>query len=265
MNALAKRVAELVKVMGRVVERADVEAVHDLRVGVRRVAAGIRRCPDEVRHPRRFRREVKAIRERAAVVRDRDVTRQLLRRYGLPAADPAFVYLQGQRDLAASQLRGFVAKLLRRERPERWQRWLAGGGARGRDSGTATSLSEDVERFFEAGERAAGSSDLALVHEFRIAVKLIRYTLELLDPPGAASRLKRLRQVQQQIGEMNDARVAEEFLSGLPKRSAGARRLPRRLRTEASAKLALFQRTWRRHFRARVRAEWLVWALESEQ
>ena len=107
--------------MRRTAETPSIDAVHDLRVSVRRATEGLRIFTPEAR---RLRKEIKAIRERAAAVRDRDVTRQLLRRHRLPAMDPAFVYLQGQRDLAASQLQVFLESLLHKDRPARWRRWI---------------------------------------------------------------------------------------------------------------------------------------------
>ena len=107
--------------MRRTAESASIEAVHDLRVSVRRATEGLRIFTPQAN---RLRKEIKAIRERAAAVRDRDVTRQLLRRHRLPATDPACVYLQGQRDLAASQLQLFLESLLRKDRPARWRRWI---------------------------------------------------------------------------------------------------------------------------------------------
>ena len=107
--------------MQKVAESPGVDAVHDLRVSIRRAAEGLRIFTPEAR---KLRKEIKAIRDHAATVRDRDVTRQLLRRHHLPATDPACVYLQGQRDLAASQLRQFLALQLGDDRPARWRRWI---------------------------------------------------------------------------------------------------------------------------------------------
>ena len=121
---MAHLMDELVAEMMHVVARADVDAVHDLRVSVRRAAAAVRLSESHVTHAQRLRKEIKVIRERASAVRDRDVTRHLLRRHRLPASDPACVYLQGQRDLAAAQLQDYLAKQFRRDRPQRWLKWL---------------------------------------------------------------------------------------------------------------------------------------------
>jgi CHAD domain-containing protein len=121
MKAALRLLDDLAEEMKRTADSPSIDAVHDLRVAVRRATEGIRIfAPDA----RRLRKEIKAVRERAAAVRDRDVTRQLLRRYHLPATDPAVVYLQGQRDLAAAQLQEFLVTQLKKDHPSRWKRWM---------------------------------------------------------------------------------------------------------------------------------------------
>ena len=121
MKSVAILIDALEAQMQKVAESPGVDAVHDLRVSIRRAAEGLRIFTPEAR---KLRKEIRAIRDHAANVRDRDVTRQLLRRHRLPATDPACVYLQGQRDLAASQLRQFLAGQLGDDRPARWRRWI---------------------------------------------------------------------------------------------------------------------------------------------
>ena len=116
---------QLATQMSRAAEDPSADAVHDLRVAVRRASQALRLFETELpAGSRRLRREIRAIRARAAAVRDRDVTGQLLRRHRLPSADPARVYLSGQRDLAAQQLRDYLERRLKKERPRKWQEWL---------------------------------------------------------------------------------------------------------------------------------------------
>lgn len=124
MKSLTHLVEDLVSVMRRAAEMPGIDAVHDLRVSVRRASEGLRIYRDQLPKARRLSKEIKAIRDLAAAVRDRDVTRQLLRRHRLPANDPASIYLQGQRDLAASQLQQFLLTHLREDSPHRWLKWL---------------------------------------------------------------------------------------------------------------------------------------------
>jgi CHAD domain-containing protein len=118
MQALLRLLDQLRANMERVADSVDVEPVHDLRVSVRRATEALRRCcPQAVK----LRKEIKAIREKAAAVRDRDVTRQILRRLRLPSSDPAMIYLSAQRDFAAADLQLFLRKQLRKQRPDRWK------------------------------------------------------------------------------------------------------------------------------------------------
>jgi len=122
-----------------------------------------------------------------------------------------------------------------------------------------------VEEFFAAGMFAARSKDQNELHKFRIAAKRLRYTIEILDPKGGEAWLRRLRLVQRQLGNMNDAFVAERYLRDLPSRSIQARPLPGKLRAEARAHIAAFQKTWQRRFGIRAEKAWLTWARGIEQ
>ena len=255
MKVLSKLLEVLVAEMNRTAETVGVEAVHDLRVSVRRASEGLRIFGDQVKHARRLRREIGPIREMAAAVRDRDVTRQLLRRNRLPAGDPACIYLQGQRDLAASQLQEFLRSQLREDRP---RRLVALSGE------VSAKLEPLVTTFFSAGRSAAASGKAQDLHAFRIRAKRLRYTIEILDPEGGGEWLARLRNVQQKLGDMNDAFVAEQYLRALPIRSALARPLAARLRAEADAHCAAFGKTWRRRFGERTEEAWLAWARSVE-
>lgn len=122
MKALAHRIDHLVAQMQRTAADIEAEAVHDLRVSVRRATEALRIYREQVPKARKLGKEIKAVRDLAAAVRDRDVTFQLLRRHRLPVSDPACIYLQGQRDLAAQQLQEFLKRHL--SRTDRWRRWI---------------------------------------------------------------------------------------------------------------------------------------------
>lgn len=117
-----------------------------------------------------------------------------------------------------------------------------------------------VERFFAAGKRAAASDDVEELHEFRIAAKRLRYSIEILDREGGQDRLKRLRRVQQILGEMNDANVAAEFLLSLPSLSAAAKPLPATLQQKAKGQIAAFRKNWEKRFGEKAEKAWLSWA-----
>jgi CHAD domain-containing protein len=122
-----------------------------------------------------------------------------------------------------------------------------------------------VENFFAAGKKAATSTDREELHAFRIATKRLRYTIEIVDPKGARDWLQRLRAVQEHLGKMNDAFVAEQYLRDLPSRSINVRPLPAKLRADAHFHIAAFQKTWGRRFGARTEKAWLTWARAAAQ
>jgi CHAD domain-containing protein len=133
------------------------------------------------------------------------------------------------------------------------------------DGRRAMNVEALVVDFFDAGKRAALSKDREELHKFRIAAKRLRYTIEILDPKGGGDWLRRLKVVQEELGNMNDAFVAEQFLRDLPSRSLQARPLPAKLRAEAHAYIAAFQKTWQRRFGARTEKAWLTWARSVEE
>ena len=80
----------------------------------------------------------------------------------------------------------------------------------------ARVLPELLRHYFEQGDRVMepGTSDKRL-HEFRLATKRARYTLELFQPLyGAAiqAHLDGLKQVQQVLGQLNDCQASLELL-----------------------------------------------------
>ena len=122
------------------------------------------------------------------------------------------------------------------------------------------SMEKLIEAFFDAGHKAAASNQAEVLHSFRVAAKRLRYTIEILHPQRGEEWLKLLRLIQRQLGDMNDAFVAERYLRALPSRSAAARPLPRLLQCQAEAHVAKFQKTWQRRFGKCAEKAWLEWA-----
>lgn len=117
-----------------------------------------------------------------------------------------------------------------------------------------------VTAFFAAGRAAAVSDDSQALHRFRILAKRLRYAVEILDPEGGKPWLTPLRLVQENLGKMQDAVVAAQFLQHLPSLSALARPLPKRLHAEAAQHILRFRKTWLRYFHARAEEACLAWA-----
>lgn len=83
----------------------------------------------------------------------------------------------------------------------------------------AASLLARRHRQLKKGLRAADLADQAAFHQLRIRVKKLRYPSELLkslfDEALAKSYLRRLTELQDLMGQINDARVAGELMRAL--------------------------------------------------
>ena len=106
-----------------------------------------------------------------------------------------------------------------------------------------------AHRFFKAGRKAIASTDGDVLHDFRLATKRLRYTLEFFEPiygPGLAGRMATLKELQRYLGEITDAHVSEVFLSSGPtKNRAEVRRVLLWLGRHASAQKSGLRKYWR--------------------
>jgi CHAD domain-containing protein len=85
---------------------------------------------------------------------------------------------------------------------------------------TARLLPQLMRHFFEHGDRVVEPSTTeARLHEFRLAAKRARYTLELFEPLYGSvlrSPIAGIKRVQQVLGELNDCEAALALLAELP-------------------------------------------------
>ncbi len=202
-------------------DKRAAEAVHQLRIATRRAVAAIDAFADllDPRALARARKRFTRLRRAAGGVRDADVALVTLRAHresaapGSPeraALDRLIDLTRKQRSRARQRLRKAAerttpAKL--RHIRRRLLRTLPDG-----PSPTLHALADAaIDARLEA-LRAASSPDLrdlANVHQLRIQVKRLRYSLELFDPcfdpAAAAEALDRLASLQERLGQINDA------------------------------------------------------------
>ena len=230
----------------------DPEDVHQLRVATRRMTAGLSVFKSAVAPQlhRRLRRALRRLRRAAGAVRDLDVQRLLadeqLRNTDETTPGAARTVRralerrcrQARRELcrvlprwsnrfrqaAAELLRSSVANTPRRPRPR------DNLGALGR-----AVLRERLNQLLAAGR--AELSDLAALHQLRIAAKRLRYVMEVFAgcyPAGFRGRLYRqVESIQTELGHINDLRHFTQTLAelrvevasrgGSPGRAAGER------------------------------------------
>ncbi len=110
-------------------------------------------------------------------------------------------------------------------------------------SNAARQLPALATAYFEAGEALfSGEKKPEHLHEFRLKTKHFRYTLELFDEEYGASfaaLLKRLKPVQEALGEINDAATALAWLG-----AEECATLKQWLTDRIMRKAARFERYW---------------------
>jgi CHAD domain-containing protein len=223
-------------------ENDDPEALHDFRVALRRLRSLIRayrRYLQGVARQRVRRRLRRLVRETNAG-RDAEVLLDWLRvqHDGLSARERAgwrwlVARVETRERDAAAALTGVAARfgklnqrLRRRLARYRMTVDLGDGAGAGATFGTATAgalrdLAEDLSQRLAA---PAEPGDAAAVHAARISAKRLRYLLEpVAGAVGGEAALEQLRGLQDLLGELNDAHVAERELAAAVE-AAGAER-----------------------------------------
>lgn len=201
--------------IARTVKQCDPDAVHDLRVSIRRLNQGLRvfRSFYPRREMKPLRKQLKRIMRFAGATRDTDIAVEFCVKHGISKESDLSVRLAVQRNSAARDL----LAALRQTRP----------GALPQPAQCETSslppekLARDtlpilVNKYRAAAEDAASlAASTKDMHQFRIQGKRLRYSLELFRPiygPGLEEKLNVLRKAQQFLGDVNDCESMRQLL-----------------------------------------------------
>ncbi len=234
-------------------DRADIEFVHRLRVATRRATAACLMYDEFL--PRRtgrwWRKQLRAVRRAAAAARDLDVQIAYFSQLpSTPLMRALIAWLTAQRRAAQPPI-DHVASKRRRGRWRRRSRELRGlaRGDKLRQTPWLPWAQTQLSRItaeFRAAVPASAAEDREL-HRFRLAVKALRYGLELLSAAAPADArtdvYPQLVELQGLLGRLNDAAVrcasvadwqADEALGGV-RGWTGLRQRLNRERGEARA------------------------------
>ncbi len=226
----------------------DPDAIHDLRVSIRRLTQCIR-----VFHApaKKMRRHLHKIMEHCGAVRNCDIALELLLECGLPES-PSVPKLKKSRERAAQKLH----RSLDKERRRRHRTADVAAHPFHHGLQIATRLPALAENFFQTGDAAAApDSSYQNLHRFRLRAKRFRYTLELFERfygGEMATGATALKDVQDHLGAINDCVTTIDLLPDDPIAIAAIqKRLDQRTR--------LFRSYWRSRFPAAKRAWWRRW------
>jgi CHAD domain-containing protein len=245
-EALAAVVAtcmEQVAVSEAQLRRADdVEAVHRMRVGIRRLRAALSAFRRALPPPGRlrFEEDLRWLQDLLGGARDWDVfrTQQLAPLARADRADGALRTVDRAagraRDDAYGQLRGALGSRRYRDLLSEILRWQGALGSAPPSAGlggrivdyAAAELKRRARKVDKLGRRMDRLDDRQL-HRLRIRIKKLRYAAEFFRDlfSGIGKRLAALRKLQDALGAINDARTADRLVSEL--------RLPRGRRSAA--------------------------------
>jgi len=239
---------------------AGIEAVHDLRVAVRKFRQVLKILkpwlPDE--ESCLLRRELKDLMARAGDVRDRDIALQLLRAMHAPENAPRqrgiMTELHKARAASAHALHQNLRDFHVRNTGAAWMRALklVKPASEPAASGAARKiLPRMLKHYLRRGRRAArGDTPDEELHRFRIATKEMRYTLDLFAPlygDGIGEITEQLKMVQTHLGSIHDCAVTRELVDD-PPASAGKKDILRELEKRRARKTERFLRDYQSHF-----------------
>ena len=238
----------------------DADAIHDLRVAIRRLSQGLRvfRKLLDKTHMRKMRRRLRKLMALSGAVRNCDIAPAVLEAAAAPAAHSWARRLAERRSRAGRELIDSMAggKLLAKAR--RWREWLRiparpGAWKRSRSQHAQTTaqaahslLARLSRKFLLAGAAAAqpGNTPEAM-HRFRLQAKRLRYTLEIFGSasgPGWKRKIELVRGLQEHLGSINDCVSTADLVAQLGGGSSSA------LQRLLEQRIAVFRLYWNQHF-----------------
>ena len=292
-DAIDHRLEEMLAPIEGVRLGEDIEAVHDMRVGSRRLVAAMKvfaACfPGHAYQL--LAREARMVTRRLGAVRDLDVLLDHYVRLRVEAPpeeqlgiDYFLAVHRRERERARRPLLAALRKIQEDHLADRLRRFLqdesdayrvglhapVGAAAAVDPAGSfrraATPILEDRLHILYRFERyVEDPEETVQLHEMRIAAKWLRYTMELFAPAYANAlkgQINAVKQIQELLGDLHDSDVRLEILGGMlesPPDFRGLEALGILLPDPVIAGLALLlvreQRTRRRCYEA-FRKEW---------
>ncbi len=256
----------------------DVESLHQMRVGLRRLRSALAMFDKQIGLPAHLQPELVWLADRLGPARDWDVLAEsTLARVAAQEAEeraelaPLCQAVQAQSHAMREATAGALASARYSHLMRALERWVDQRGWRELPAAGGTAglkrpiiafadaiLERDQQRLLKRGRRLAGASVDAR-HRVRIAAKKARYAAEFFGSlyPGKQVRpyLKALGRLQQDLGRLNDAAVAEPLLDELVQRDAGLARGAAYVRGYLAACSV--------HDEARLRTHWKRFAVLS--
>lgn len=234
-EALRKQLAHVREQIAPVRAGDDAEAIHQMRVAIRRLRTMARLLGDTPAFRRgrvaRLRRRLRPLARRLGDVRDLDILLARLDAYEsdpgdtAPSPSPLREELLGRRTYALRRVREALRQSKTQKplgHPRRTTRRLVTSTDEGRRTlvrqAAGSALWSRYEAILSFADVVAAAGPTEQLHALRIACKQLRYALELFsveDDPRAESLMTTLKEAQDYLGELQDSVFAVALLSRL--------------------------------------------------
>ena len=217
------------------------EAIHKLRVAIRRFTQVLRVFKSRFEHIRRMRHHLRGLMDLCGAVRNCDIAVDALKEAGVSPEPGLKRRLKRRRDRTARELADLLEDFGARSNLRHWRKWLK---AKADDHAPAPALPPLEREFRRSGAEAArAGADFAKMHQFRLLVKRYRYTLEILGSNQA--RLTELRALQERLGAVNDCVTTAELIGQIEMPPSVRRRITIALNRLLARRSAEFRTFWR--------------------
>jgi CHAD domain-containing protein len=227
------------------------ESIHDLRVAIRRFTQVLRVFDGLFNHPRKMRHALRGVMDLCGEARNCDIAPGVLTDAGVPPDSGLEKRLKRRRARAGRDL----AKLLDRWRVHShmrlWQEWLRAqpSDAQPGDAQAHELLPRLSREFFTAGREAAkAGAGFRRMHRFRLLVKKLRYTIEIVGGEVLGSgeaQLDRLRGLQERLGAINDCVTTADLIDDIGLGAGGRRKIKAALNRLLERRAVDFRIYWR--------------------
>ena len=194
---------------GPAVAGEEPEALHDLRVAVRRTRSGLKYSSGLLsrKQRKRFQAEFSQLQDITGPARDYEVWMA-----SLPEDDPLRVVLAGYYDAARREAATALASRHTKKLMARWHTVLAdlpnGNAAVSSDE----TIEEQHQRVMDAAATAGVDAAATDLHRLRKRVKELRYLLEFFRDAGERPLRKPLKKLQESLGDVQDVTVQRAWL-----------------------------------------------------
>ena len=199
--------------LDRTREQPSEEAIHDLRVSIRRLSQALRLFGELLgeKRARKLRNRLRPVLKAAGEARNRDVALLILAEAKVADTGDVVAAIEAEREKYVQTLVTLVRSLEGIELHTEWKTPKSGDvwDPEMTPAENARAVVPKLARkFLKAGERAIDpATTWTDLHQFRLRGKRFRYTLELFEPlypRGLAQRLASMRKVQTVLGDIND-------------------------------------------------------------